>query len=388
VRIVLDARYRDTRSGAVSYLSNLVPGLLAAGSDHEFVLLRSAGQPRAFDAPCEEVLVPDRSPGAQAIHDQLVLPRLLRRLGADAYHPLKYLGTMFPSCLQVTTAHAITEDYEGSFPISAREAIYWRHMGRRIIRRSAAVIAVSGYIRRFLIDRIGVSRERIIVVPNGVDGRFRQLADDSATGRGPERNPYLLTVGNIFPVKNFLVAVRVLAALAPAFPRLRLRMAGGTDHPYFQQVKAAAVQAGVADRIDFLGYVEPDQLVPLMNRATVLLMPSLTEGCPVTLLEAMACGTPTVASARGGIPEVGGDAVILVDEPTDVDGWVEATRRTLQDDAGRRRLGRAALARSARFTWTETVNRTLDVYDALERDGSLRSITSGPSPAGSGRGSG
>lgn len=375
MRILLDARHRGTGSGAVSYIRNLVPGLLESGSHHEFVLLRSAGQPRTFQGLSHEVVVPDRSPGTQAIHDQIALPRLLRRLGADAYHPLKYLGTMFPPCPQVTTAHAITEDYEGSFPMSAREAIYWRAMGRRILRRSAVVIAVSDFIRRFLVERIGVPHERVTVVPNGVDPRFRRLEEGRAVGE-PDGDPYLLTVGNIFPVKNFLVAVQVLAALAPEFPRLRLRMAGGTGHAYFHEVMAAADRAGITDRIDFLGYVETDRLVPLMNRATLLLMPSLTEGCPVTLLEAMACGTPVIASARGGIPEVGGEAVVLVDEPTDVASWVDATRRLLQDDSGRRRLTRAALARSARYTWPATASRTLEIYDALERDGSLRATIS------------
>jgi glycosyltransferase involved in cell wall biosynthesis len=365
MRIVLDTRHRDTGSGAVSYIRHLVPRLLGSDSPHEFIVLRSTGQPHGFEALTEEVVVPDRSAGAQAIHDQVALPRLLRRMGADAYHPLKYLGTMFPSCPQVTTAHAITEDYEGSFPVSAREALYWRVMGRRIIRSSTRVIAVSDFIRRFLIEKIGVPDERVTVVPNGVDPRFRPVGEGTA-GDQAGGDPYLLTVGNIFPVKNFLVAVQVLAALAPDHPRLRLRMAGGTGHPYFQDVKAAAEQAGVTDRIDILGYVATDRLVPLMNEATILLMPSLTEGCPVTLLEAMACGTPVVASARGGIPEVGGKAVVLVDDPMDVAGWIDATRRLLQDAAGRRRLSEAALARSARYTWAETTSRTLEVYDALE----------------------
>jgi glycosyltransferase involved in cell wall biosynthesis len=363
MRIVLDIRHRGTRSGAVSYIRNLVPGLLRAASGREFVLLRSAGQTIPFDHGCEELIVPPHSPIRQAVHDQTILPRLLGRAGAHIYHPLKYLGTMFPPRHQVTTAHSITEDYHGTFPISAAEAVYWRWMGRQMFRRSAAVIAVSEFIKRFLVDRIGVEPDRITVAHNGIDPRFRQLPKLGHRPKG--HDPYLLTVGNIFPVKNFVMAVDVLAKLAPEYPRLRLRMAGGTGHAYFRSVRAAVERADLGHRVDFLGYVEPDDLVELMNEATLLLMPSLTEGCPVTLLEAMACGAPTIASARGGIPEVGGATVALMEDPSDLAAWVAATRELLEDPGRRQRLGEEARARSSRFTWDATIRQTLDVYDSL-----------------------
>lgn len=363
MRILLDVRHRSTRSGAVSYIHNLVPHLLGQGAAHEFTILRSARQQGIHGVDAAELVMPDHSGPVQALHDQLLLPRLLRRAGADVYHPLKYLGSMFPPCSQVTTAHAITEEYHGAFPTSRTEAVYWTHMGRRILRSSAAVIAVSGFIRDFLVERIGIEPRRVTVIPNGIDARFRRL--DQPSGGNAIAEPFLLTVGNIFPVKNFVVAVRMMAALAPAFPRLRLKMAGATGDPYFRQVHAAAERGGVLARVDFLGYVEPDGLVRLMNDATLLLMPSLTEGCPVTLLEAMACGTPVLAAARGGIPEVGGDAVVLVRDPHDASLWIDAARALLHDERARAQLSAAAVERSRQFTWERAAAATLGVYERL-----------------------
>jgi glycosyltransferase involved in cell wall biosynthesis len=362
---MLDIRHRGTLSGSVSYIYSIVPALLDVLDADQFVILRHDEQQLPSDWPaCEDVVVRAQSGSRQALFDQITLPGLIRRSGIDIYHPLKYLGSMRPPCRQVTTLHAITEPYEGRFPTHHLENIYWRFMGRGILRASSHIIAVSEFIQRFLLVRIGIPAARITVIPHGVDTRFRRLPR-AASEPGHADAPYLLTVGNIFPVKNFVMAVEVLQALAVDFPLLRLKMAGTTSHPYYQQVQTAAETAGVADRVDFLGYLAPEALVPLMNGASCLLMPSLTEGCPVTLLEAMACGTPVIGSRRGGIPEIGGDAIVQVDDPHDRAAWRAAARELLCDEEVRRRLSAAALQRAARFSWEKAAQDTLRVYEQM-----------------------
>jgi len=371
MRIVLDTRYR-TRSGAASYIDNIVPGLVKSDSEHEFIVLRSHTQEPPGWIDCEVITIGSRSAAGQAIADQITLPRLLRKLGADIYHPMKHLGTMFPPCAQVTTAHSITLPFRGVFPISRAEGIYWKVMGTQMLRRSIALIAVSAFVRDFLVEVIGIDPQRIHVIHHGIDARFHRLPGQPAEG-SVESGEYLLTVGNIFPVKNFLVAVKVFAALAEEWPNLRLKMAGSTSHPYFQRVKAEVDGAGLSDRVDYLGFTPPTDLVRLFNCARLLLMPSLTEGCPVTLLEAMACGAPAIGSARGGIPEVGGDAVVLVDDPDDVPAWIGATRAMLRDPERRRQLRSASLRRAREFSWENAVRQTLGVYDSLSPGGNRAS---------------
>lgn len=363
MKIVLDIRYR-TRSGAASYIDNIVPGLTRSPGRHEFLVLRGHGQVVPPGTDCESFELRNASAASQAVHDQLLLPRLLRRLGADVYHPLKHLGTLYPPCPQVTTAHSITLPFRGHFPISRMAGLYWNVVGTRMFRRSAAIIAVSEFVRDFLIEAIGIEKSRIFVVHHGVDATFRRLPppDGKAATNPP---PYILTVGNIFPVKNFIMAVHVLAALVRDFPQLRLKMAGSTAHPYCDKLRDAARSSEVLDRIDFLGFTPPDRLVPLMNNAQLLLMPSLTEGFALTVLEAMACGTPVVASARGAIPEVGADAVSLIEDPSDVNTWARVTADLLRDDSKRQQLADRALRRAARFDWATAVNQTRGVYDSL-----------------------
>jgi glycosyltransferase involved in cell wall biosynthesis len=366
VRILLDVRHRGTLSGSVSYIYNLVPHLLDARRGHEFVLLRYAHQelPRAWH--CDSIAIGAQSAAGQAIQDQVSLPRLLQRARVDVYHPFKYLGSMFPSCAQVTTLHSITEPYNGQFPGSISESIYWRHLGRRIIRSSARIIAVSEFLRDFLLAKIGVPEDRITVIPHGIDPRFRRLADAGNSSSGERADgDYLLTVGNLFPVKNFVVAVHVLVALSEQYPTLRLKMAGATDHPYFNEIRAVAEASGVLGRIDFLGFRDATELVALMNHCRILLMPSLTEGCPVTLLEAMACGAPVIGSNRGGIPEIGGSAIVLVDDPHDVATWVARARDLMRDSECRQRLSAASLERAASYTWQRAATETIAVYDTL-----------------------
>jgi glycosyltransferase involved in cell wall biosynthesis len=364
LRILLDMRHRNTLSGSVSYIYSILPHLTSASGRHEFIVLLYDHHRLPPGVDCATVTLGTQSGAAQMVYDQVLLPKLIRRAGADIYHPLKYLGSLYPPCPQVTTLHAITETYKGEFPTRFAEAIYWQHLGRRILKRSAHIIAVSAFIREFMVERLKIPAERISVIPHGIDPHFRELKED-ATGVSQNDSDFILTVGNIFPVKNFLVAVDVLAALATEFPALRLKMAGATNHAYFQELRSAAKTAGIADRIDFLGYVSAYELVPLMNRSRLLLMPSLTEGCPVTLLEAMACGTPVIGSRRGGIPEIGGDAIVQVDDPHDLAAWRAAARELLRNEEARRRLSAAALQKAAQFRWEKAAQDTLGVYERI-----------------------
>jgi glycosyltransferase involved in cell wall biosynthesis len=247
-------------------------------------------------------------------------------------------------------------------------------MGTRMLRRSTALIAVSEFVREFLIEMIHIDPQRIHVVPHGVDPKFHRLPAQLAEGP-VESGDYLLTVSNIFPVKNLVVAVKAFAAVAEEWPNLRLKMAGSTLHPYFQTVQAEAAAAGLSHRVDYLGFTPPAELVKLFNCAQLLLMPSLTEGCPVTLIEAMACGTPAIGSARGGIPEIGGDAIVLVEDPEDVPAWIDATRALLRDHEKRRQLRSAALQRATEFSWESAVRQTLGVYASLRLGANQGSAT-------------
>jgi glycosyltransferase involved in cell wall biosynthesis len=175
----------------------------------------------------------------------------------------------------------------------------------------------------------------------------------------------VLVVGNVLAVKNQVTAVQAVAQVAERFPRHHLLLAGGTGDPYANKVRTAASAAGIADRVHLMGYVEPERLARLYNATDVLLMPSLTEGCPVALLEALACGVPVIGARRGGIPEVAGSAANLVDDPLDVPAWAAALERLLASPSEREALREQAMARGRLFSWDRTAAETVAVYDEL-----------------------
>lgn len=363
MRIALDVRYR-TRSGASSYIRNIVPFLLDT-PDHEFVLIRYPDQriPGAEDVP--SIQFEGRNRAVEVLWDQVVLPRRLVQRGIDLYHAMKLLGPLSTPCPKLTVAHSITTPFRGEFPASSPlHGMYWNLLGNRLYRSSTHVIAVSEYVKSFVVEELGMPEEVVSVVLHGIDPRF---FEDSAEGPLPAEvvGPFLLLVGNLFPVKNQVTAVRAFGGIAAEFPDLRLVLAGRNDTSYAAEVRAEAQRLEVAERVVFTGFVEIPQLVSLYRRSELLLMPSLTEGCPVTLLEAMACGTAVAAAARGGIPEVGGDAVSLLPSPVDADAWAGRVRDLLRDVERRAGLRSRAAARATAFTWPAAADETLATYYRL-----------------------
>jgi glycosyltransferase involved in cell wall biosynthesis len=204
---------------------------------------------------------------------------------------------------------------------------------------------------------------KIHVVYPGVDDRFFRAPDRRhSTQVEGVRARYILSVGVLSPQKNLEGIIRAFAALPQS--DLELRIVGRDDGPYFDATLAPLLRRlGVERRVRKLGVVPPDQLAALYTGAEALVYPSFAEGFGLPPLEAMACGTPVVASNLSSLPEVLGDAALLVD-PHDIGQVADATARILADSELRRTLIARGRRRAQRYRWAETARHMLAIFEA------------------------
>ena len=235
---------------------------------------------------------------------------------------------------------------------------------RRSARGAARILTDSSFSADEIVAAYAVRPERITVAPLGVDSAFSP-ADGTRALDLPAavREPYLLHVGDLHERRNLAVVVDALLAARQHFgaaPALSLVLAG-VDRGLGAGLCAIAAEADAPDAVVLLGTVSEERLRTLYRGATALVYPSLYEGFGLPPLEAMASGTPVIASNCASIPEVVGDAGMLL-PPTDVRAWTDAILSVVRDEALRRRMRAAGLQRASTFTWQRTARITLDVY--------------------------
>jgi glycosyltransferase involved in cell wall biosynthesis len=219
---------------------------------------------------------------------------------------------------------------------------YQRALLPLLARRSAVVITVSEWSRGELVDVLGASPDRVVVVPNGVEERFSPDAVPSS----PRERPYVLTVGTRIARKNLAALDRAAAALDAIGVDL---VAAGSGRGYMRAEGGVSVQA--------LGYVPDAELPGLYAGAVALAMPSLYEGFGLPVLEAMAAGTPVVAAERAALPETCGGAAVLID-PEDPDALSEALVQVVTDSDLSSSLRTRGLERARAFTWRRAAELT------------------------------
>jgi glycosyltransferase involved in cell wall biosynthesis len=209
----------------------------------------------------------------------------------------------------------------------------------RAVARGAWVHTGAGSMADEIVEHFGADRERVVVIPPGVDPAVP--ASVKPTGR-----PYVLGLGTTEPRKDFPTLVAAFGQLGPADVELRIAGPSGWAE---DDLAAAVARSPARDRIRRLGWV--DDAPSLIAGAAVFAYPSRYEGFGLPPLEAMAAGVPVVATATGAIPEVVGDAALLV-EPGDADALAQALDLALHDDDTRRRLIDRGRVRAAGFTWS------------------------------------
>jgi glycosyltransferase involved in cell wall biosynthesis len=377
VHVGLNAQLLDFsptyRSGGISrYIYHLLVHLRSLDGDDRFCVFVGRRPVDAALAPTPRfrwrpVGLPTARPAVRILWEQALQPGALRREGVDLLHspafvqPVLWRGPSVVSFMDLSFLR---------FPraFNRGNRLYLTTMARVAARRADHLLAISEHTRQDLIHLLGARPDRVTVTYCGVDAAFRPLPEaEVAAFRARRELPaeFILYLGTLEPRKN-------VPRLLDAYARLRQRgtvpplvLAGGRgwgDHPIDARVEAL----GLTDSVRFLGYVPTAELPLCYNAASVFVYPSLYEGFGLPPLEALACGTPVVASNASSLPEALGDAALLVD-PRDVVALADALDAALGDAALRDRLRAAGPAQARRFSWRQMAEQTLAVYHRVQQ---------------------
>lgn len=373
LRVGIDIR-RVGDFGVGTYIQNLVAALARLGGRNTYTLVGNTGEQFESLGP----LPPNFSfePYNLAFNSRrshISFPVLVRRLNLDLFHmPHRWVPYFMPSPY-VATLHDINNILYPQEEASVLGARARRHLLRNGLIKAACVIAVSEATKRDAIQHLGLPKEQIQVVPNAIDPRIAQPVRQQERLRILQRyqahDPFVLYTGRIQPHKNIPRLIEAFAVVRaelenhPKYARLRLIIVG--DEPNAcPAVRHAVIKSRVQESVRFLGFVPVQTLRCFYDAAVAFAFPSLYEGFGLPPLEAMAHGTPVVASSTSSLPEAVGNAAVLVN-PENVFDIARGLRQALQDDRLRERLRKMGFVQVQRFSWNSSAKRVLSIYGSV-----------------------
>lgn len=372
LRIVLDAR-RVKDFGIGTYIRNLVRSLARLDHANQYKLIAPApAVPEFADLPSNfEIAVYDQQsrPGFA----QPGFTWFLGRFTADLFHiPLNAVPMWMPKPYLVTIHDMSTLLFSNQKGYRSSLRLFYL---RRGLARADRVLAVSSATRRDVESVLRIPASRIQVVHNAPDPNFRQSSAESEAevqrvlDRYRIHYPFLLYVGRTNPQKNIPRLVEAFAVLRgelqehSRYQDLRLIIIGDeiSRHPALRQ---AVIQSRVEESVRFLGFVPIETLRAFYQAASAFVFPSLYEGFGLPPLEAMACGTPVVCSHVSSLPEVVGDAALIIN-PENVFDIARGMREVLLNDALRDELIARGLEQARQFSWQRTAEQVLQNYEEM-----------------------
>ena len=283
----------------------------------------------------------------------------------DVYHEPNFVPMDFPASKIVTTIHDLSFMLYPQWHPKERVEFMEKNFASRL-KLSDVILTVSEYGKREVEKYVGIPGDKIRVVYNAVDERFRPLSKASVTTylrakRYPE--DYVLFVGAVEPRKNLETLIGAFGDIERSFGNLHLIIVGPKGWLY-ESVFKKVEELGLTNKVHFTGFVADEELIYLYNGAQVFVYPSFYEGFGIPVLEAMACKIPVIVSNTSSLPELVGDAGMLVD-PHSQEGFAEAMRKVLGDKDEAERLSEKGYLRSANFSWEKSAKALMDIFKGL-----------------------
>ena len=374
VKIAIDIR-RMTEFGVGTYIRNVVRTLGRLDHENEFLLIGAPTKVEEIGAlPPNFETVPLLAP-ERSLQGYREFRTALKRLDCDLVHiPNLFSVPRFLPCPYVMTVHDMLEHLS-----RAREqSNFWRslyfQMTKRVLAGAARIFAVSNFTRNEIEKLFEIPSDRVEVVYNAIDERFLRghasAADrDLIARRYQVTYPFLLYAGRISPHKNVVRMIEAFSALKTelerdqAYPDLKLIIIGD-DLSGNPDLRRTVVRSGVQNDVRFLGFIPIEVLRIFYDEAKIFVFPSLYEGFGLPPLEAMVHGTPVVTSNVSSLPEVVGNAAVLVN-PENVFEIMRALHRVLMDQSLRDRMKERGYQQAAKFSWETSVRRILEAYGQI-----------------------
>jgi glycosyltransferase involved in cell wall biosynthesis len=357
-------------AGIGRYTRELVRALARLDQDNDYVLLAAAGGQRLSDTAwppnfqTRSLPLSDRT--LAILWHRLRLPLWVELATGplDIFHSPDFVLPPLRRARTLVTVHDLSFI---RYPqcADAKLRAYLNKVVSRSVQRADLVLADSQSTKDDLVELLRVEPARIEVVYPGVEDRFHPIEDQTLLEKVRARYglppKFILGLGTLQPRKNFTRLIKAFADLR--FADLRLVIAGGKGWLY-EEIFATVARLGLEEKVVFPGFVADEDLPALYNLADLFVFPSLYEGFGLPPLEALACGTPVITSDASSLPEVMGEAGLMV-EATDVGALAEAMGRVLEDDALREGMIARGMEQTRKFTWKRAASRLLDLYENL-----------------------
>jgi alpha-1,3-rhamnosyl/mannosyltransferase len=291
---------------------------------------------------------------------------LARQARAEHLDLLHHMGGTMPIVRGTPGLVTIHDLQPFAFPehFSVVKRAYLRATVPTSVRRAVAVVVLTEWTKADVVERIGIDPDRVLLVPPGIDPLMPvdpEVAQEVRYRYGIADVPFFLYPTITYAHKNHVGLVRAFARVAAEDDQVKLVLTGGPADAE-EAVQSEIWRLGLSDRVLRTGRIPRRDLDALFSEARALTFPSHYEGFGIPALEALSRGVPVLASTAGALPEVVGDAGVLLD-PDDTDAWGDAMLQVLRDDDHRHALVARGAARAARFTWTASAEALVQAYD-------------------------
>ena len=372
MRIAVDVSIQESAyvTGVERVQRSLLSTLAEIDDENEYLLISKKPLELGLDLPERFRSLAVVKDGPSYLWRERVVPSILAREKVDVFHSPVSATPVLGKAKKIATVHELPwVERDAQVPhgeVVKRGHRVWLFLN---VRYASRIVAVSERTRDNILALYPDAKEKVQVVLNGVDDRFRPPDDAPARGEflaryGMPDRPYLLFVGTLRRKKNLRALLNVFASLGEPWRSSHALILAGVRTAAWPEFEDALGAEGLRDRVFLPGYVSDDALVTFYHHADALVYPSLFEGFGLPPLEAMACGTPVVTSQGGAIPEVVGEAALTV--PAGDDAALRGAIETiLGDEKLRRSLVKKGKRHARRFAWEKTARTYLELYREL-----------------------